>query len=92
MGKNGENIEQRRGDVLDVEEAADFLRIPRATVYKLAQEGGLPCRKVGRRWRFSLIALESWLAGSGYDQLAADIMQARITSESDCDCPINQAP
>jgi excisionase family DNA binding protein len=52
-------------DVLTINEVAAFLRIPRSSVYKLAQTGSIPCRKVGRHWRFSHRALQSWLEASG---------------------------
>lgn len=50
--------------VLTVDEAAEYLRIPKSTLYKLAQEGKVPCQKVGKHWRFSKDALHEWLANS----------------------------
>lgn len=50
--------------VMTVDEVAAYLRIPRSSVYKLAQQGRLPCQKAGRRWRFSRNAVDAWLAGS----------------------------
>jgi len=47
--------------VMTVDEVAEYLRIPRATVYKLAQKGKIPCQKVGRHWRFRREAVEAWL-------------------------------
>ncbi len=47
--------------VLTVDEAADYLRIPKSSLYKLAQEGKVPCQKVGRHWRFHKSTLEKWL-------------------------------
>ena len=49
-------------DVLTVSEAADYLRIPKSSVYKLAQEGRIPCQKVGRHWRFHRKTLEHWIS------------------------------
>ena len=42
-------------------ETAKTLQISQMTVYRLAQKGDLPGRKVGRSWRFSRLALENWL-------------------------------
>lgn len=56
--------------VMTVDEVAAYLRIPRSSVYKLAQQGRLPCQKAGRRWRFSRKAVDAWLAGSGEARLA----------------------
>jgi len=39
-------------DILNIKEAANFLRIPVSTIYKLAQEGKIPAVKVGKHWRF----------------------------------------
>jgi excisionase family DNA binding protein len=40
------------------------LRIPLSTLYKLAQEGRVPCQKVGRHWRFRRQAIDRWLEES----------------------------
>lgn len=47
--------------VMTVDEVAEYLRIPRASVYKLAQHGRIPCQKVGKHWRFRREALDRWL-------------------------------
>lgn len=48
--------------VMTVEEVAEYLRIPRSSIYTLAQEGRIPCQKVGRQWRFHRIAIDRWLS------------------------------
>lgn len=48
-------------DVLTLNEVAEYLRIPRSTAYKLAQEGKIPGQKVGRHWRFRKETVQSWL-------------------------------
>ena len=50
-------------DILTVEEAAELLKIPRSSVYKLAQEGKIPAQKVGRHWRFYRPTILKWIAG-----------------------------
>ena len=50
--------------VLTVDEAAKYLRIPKSSLYKLAQEGKIPCQKVGRHWRFHRTAIDNWLSNS----------------------------
>jgi len=54
MGKEPESI-------MTIEEVADYLKIPKSTVYKLAQEGKIPCQKVGRHWRFRKDTIDKWL-------------------------------
>ena len=50
--------------VMTVGEVAEYLRIPRASVYKLARRGKIPGKKVGRHWRFRREALDKWLENS----------------------------
>ena len=47
--------------VMTVDEVAEYLRIPRASAYKLAQQGRIPCQKVGRHWRFRRETVDKWL-------------------------------
>lgn len=47
--------------VLTIEEASKYLRIPLSTLYKLAQDGKIPCQKVGRHWRFRKETIDQWL-------------------------------
>jgi excisionase family DNA binding protein len=53
--------------VMTVDEVAEYLRIPRSSLYKLAQEGRIPCQKVGRHWRFRRVAIDEWLSKSPSD-------------------------
>lgn len=57
---------------MTVEDLAAYLRIPRSSVYKLAQRGQVPCQKVGRHWRFSRRAIERWLEGERARTSATD--------------------
>ena len=50
-------------DILTVQEAAELLKIPRSSVYKLAQEGKIPAQKVSRHWRFYRPTILKWIAG-----------------------------
>lgn len=47
--------------VMTIKEVSAYLRLAESTVYKLAQEGQLPGRKVGGAWRFSRKGIEGWL-------------------------------
>ena len=49
-------------EVMDPEQAAEFLQIDAATVIEMAEAGKLPGRKLGKHWRFSRAALVAWLA------------------------------
>ena len=54
-------MSNKQPDVLTLNEVAEYLRIPRSTAYKLAQEGRLPGQKAGRQWRFHRAVVERWL-------------------------------
>ena len=49
-------------DVFNIDELADYLKIPKSTLYKLVREGKIPAQKVGRHWRFHKEAIVDWLA------------------------------
>lgn len=48
-------------EVLTLEEAAEFLRLPSESVLKLVSEQGLPGRHVDGQWRFLKDAVTQWL-------------------------------
>lgn len=49
-------------EILDVNAAAKYLNITRATLYKLAKEGKIPGLKIGGQWRFSKDRLDELFA------------------------------
>ena len=48
-------------EVLNLEEAADYLRVSKGTVLRMIAQQGLPGRRVGKEWRFLRAALADWL-------------------------------
>jgi excisionase family DNA binding protein len=48
-------------EVLSAEEVAELLRTDTATVIAMAENGTIPCRKVGDDWRFARAAIMRWL-------------------------------
>ena len=54
-------MDEQQPPVMTVDEVAAYLRIPRGSVYKLAQRGKIPGQKVGRHWRFRREAIDGWL-------------------------------
>lgn len=56
-------MENPESEILTVDEAARLLKIPRSSIYKLAQQGKIPAQKVGRHWRFYRPSLIRWVAG-----------------------------
>ena len=54
-------------DVMNIDELGDYLRLPKPTVYKLAQNGKIPGKKAGKQWRFHKAAIDRWLS-ERYDE------------------------
>ena len=52
----------RLGDLLTVDEVAQYLRIPKNTVYKMTRSGDLRAFKVGKHWRVPRVELGAWIA------------------------------
>jgi len=51
-------------EVLNLGEAARFIRVSQKTLREMARKKRVPCQKVGREWRFLRRHLEEWLAGA----------------------------
>jgi excisionase family DNA binding protein len=49
-------------DILNIEQAIEFLGVSEKTLIKLLREEHIPARKIGREWRFSREALIGWLS------------------------------
>ena len=47
---------------MTVDEVADYLKLSSIMVYKLAQQGRIPARKIGRIWRFAKDAIDEWMS------------------------------
>ncbi|MEW6522831.1 MAG: helix-turn-helix domain-containing protein [Bacillota bacterium] len=47
--------------LLTIEEAAEYLRVTPATIYRWCRSGKLPAIKVGKQWRLSVNDLKDWL-------------------------------
>jgi excisionase family DNA binding protein len=54
-------------EVLNSEEAANFLRMHVKTTLRLARQGKIPGCKVGGEWRFLRSELTEWLRGVNND-------------------------
>ena len=50
-----------RDDIMTMDELAEYLKISKSTLYKLAQDNKLPGQKIGKRWRFHREAVDAWV-------------------------------
>jgi len=48
-------------EILTIEEAADYLKIGKRSLYKLAKEGLVPGKKILNKWRFEKESLREWV-------------------------------
>jgi excisionase family DNA binding protein len=59
-GRRSEMEEKR---LLNVDEVADYLKIPKSTLYKMCSEREIPCAKIGKHWRFDKKLIDEWFVG-----------------------------
>ncbi|HNO80226.1 MAG TPA: helix-turn-helix domain-containing protein [Phycisphaerae bacterium] len=52
-------------NVMTIDELASYLKLSKSTLYKIAVQGKLPGRKVGRHWRFHKDTIDRWLDRQG---------------------------
>ncbi|HOV90473.1 MAG TPA: helix-turn-helix domain-containing protein [Syntrophorhabdaceae bacterium] len=46
---------------LTIEELAEYLKIGRTKLYRMAQDGEIPASKVGNQWRFDREEIDRWM-------------------------------
>jgi len=56
--------------LMDFEETKEYLRVSRATLYRLLQTGRVPASKVGGQWRFRQERLDQWLEEQEEEHMA----------------------
>lgn len=52
-------------DVMTIDELANYLKVAKSSLYRLAQNGRMPGKKVGKHWRFHKGLIDRWLADGG---------------------------
>jgi excisionase family DNA binding protein len=48
-------------EILTADQVADYLRLSRKSVYRLARAGVLPAKKIMNQWRFERTRLNEWI-------------------------------
>jgi excisionase family DNA binding protein len=59
----GRRWEMEEKRLLSVDEVADYLKIPKSTLYKMCSEREIPCAKIGKHWRFDKKVIDEWFVG-----------------------------
>jgi excisionase family DNA binding protein len=57
MRRNNKDLNNDRS-ILTADEVADYLKLHKVTVYKLAKQGKIPGFRVGGSWRFNRFFIE----------------------------------
>ncbi len=53
---------------LTVEEICDYLQVKKDTIYKWIDQRSMPAHRVGRRWMFQKLEVDTWIkAGKAAD-------------------------
>jgi len=51
-------------EIMTIEEAANYLKMGKRSVYKLVKDRKFPAKKVLNKWRFERDSLKAWVRGS----------------------------
>jgi excisionase family DNA binding protein len=70
-------------DILTLQELHSYLKIPKPTLYALAQSGRIPAAKVGKHWRFRLTDIDEWLKAQQWNRpLQRRARKQKVTNAS----------
>lgn len=53
-------------EILTMDEAAQYLKVNKETLYKKARARIIPCQKIGNLWRFHREILDEWIKGKDF--------------------------
>lgn len=65
-------------DVLDVDQACEYLGVSKQGLYKHVRAGKIPAFKMGSRWKFYKGSLEEWLKSRVLEDTAARKTKRRV--------------
>ena len=68
-------------EVLTLEEAASYLRLPREILEREAAQGHIPGRRIEDSWRFLKAAIDDWLRS--HDSRAILLQQAGVLADDE---------
>jgi len=67
-----EKTEVTGNEIMTAPEVAQYLRLDKATIYRLAQAGEIPAVKVGRTWRFKKELIDKWLQDESMQRMSGN--------------------
>jgi excisionase family DNA binding protein len=57
-----DRFDEVNGKVLTVRDVSSYLRVHPSTIYRMLKRNQLPAFRVGSDWRFTVEAIDHWLA------------------------------
>jgi excisionase family DNA binding protein len=57
-----DRLDEINGKVLTVRDVSTYLRVHPSTIYRMLKRNQLPAFRVGSDWRFTVEAIDHWLA------------------------------
>jgi excisionase family DNA binding protein len=66
---------------LTIEELAEYLKVSKETIYKLAQGRKIPGSKIGNQWRFKQDVIDKWFTSSTEDPIKGPISSSEHMKE-----------
>jgi excisionase family DNA binding protein len=70
-----DRFNEMKNRVLTVREVSRYLRVHPSTIYRMLKQNRLPAFRVGSDWRFTVEAIDQWLASVEF--CALGLPQAR---------------
>ncbi|WP_068470653.1 helix-turn-helix domain-containing protein [Candidatus Protochlamydia phocaeensis] len=70
-------------DILNIDEAAQFLRVSKTTLYRYVQSGKIPAFKMGKNWKFHRELLNDWMKNQIQDNsIEFGLDKTKVVSEA----------
>ena len=63
-------------EIMNLEEAAEYLGVSKAWLYKACKEGYVPHMRFGRRYRFFKQTLDEWMKEGSLSRLKIELSKA----------------
>ena len=54
--------------LMTIDEIANYMRVSRFTVYRLAKCSSIPATKIGRQWRFQKEEIDRWMSEQSHSR------------------------
>ena len=66
---------------LTLDELAEYLKLSRTKLYRMAQKGEIPASKVGAQWRFDREEIDAWMKSQRRGGIASQRKETDINEK-----------